>query len=391
VPVKKIIVEKANRLYQLPPDLMSFRRPDKSRRLLKKTELVDLASFRWPAPTDQPAPGVSSLTPADRESRRLLKEDLAGWYRTVYGVRLIPEKEVFIGGSITDIMLCLGLAFIDHGDIAFVPGLGVPLYRRVVAAAGGEAAAYAVSAQDSWQPDFERVGTRIGRVARVLFVNSPHNPTGAELNEKQMTDLAWLAARENVLVVNDAAYQTLSGHRPASLMGVVGGKKVGVEVGSFVYHFGLPYVPLAFAVGHRDIISGLKQASGLIHRHVFKQHVTLAAEAIRLYPGRVLKQVRRQISTASAEATAFMEKLQVEKAGQDTVPFAWARLPSRNSSKRAADRLLKRTRILVTPGAAFGDIGEGYLRLSLTAGAESYRDARQRIGRRRMIQPDEEE
>lgn len=390
MPVKRIIVEKANRLYQLPPDLMSFRQPDKDRRLLKKPELLDLAGFRWPAPSDKTAPG-EPLTMADKNSMLLLKELLAGWYQSVYGARLNPSKEVFIGDSITSNLLCLALAFIDHGDIAFVPGLGVPLYRKAVAACGGEPVSYAISAQDDWLPDFERVGTRLGRVARALFVNSPHNPTGAELSEKNMADLVWLAGRENVLVVNDAAYQTVAGHRSASLMGVVGGKKVGVEVGSFVYHFGLPVMPLAFAVGNRDVISGLKQASSLINPHLFKQHVQAAAEAIRQYPNRALQDVRRQISTAAAEATAFMERLRLEKAGQDSVPFAWARLPRRSPSQRAADRLLKRARILVVPGAAFGDIGEGYLRLSLTAGAEAFRHARERIGKRRAVQLTEEE
>ncbi len=391
MPVKKIIVEKANRLYQLPPDLMSFRRAEKHRPLLKKPEVLNLADFRWSSPPDIALSDDHPLAPAGKEAMQRLKEELAGWYKSVYDARLSPLREVFIGNSISSNMLCLALAFVDHGDIAFVPALGLPLYRKVVTACGGEPVTYSVSSQDDWLPNFERVGTRLGRVARVLFVNSPHNPTGAELGEKDMADLVYLAGKENIMVINDAAYQTVTGRKPASLMSAAGGRKVGVEVGSFAYHFGLPSLPLAFAVGHRDVISGLKQASGLVRPHLSAYQVQAALEAIRQYPNRSLQNVRRLISLAAAEAAVLMDMLKLEKAGFDSVPFAWARLPRRSPSKRAADRLLKRSRILVTPGAAFGDIGEGYLRLSLTAGAETFAQAHKRLRKRRAAKLTEEE
>ncbi len=311
--VKKIIVEKANRLYQLPPDLLSFRPPEKARPLLKKSEVLDLAGFRWLPEADFDLPQGHPLTPVGKEDMCQLKEELVAWYSSVYGARLNPSRDVFIGNSISSNLLCLALAFVDHGDIAFVPGLGLPLYRRVVAACGGEPVAYTISSQDDWQPNFERVGTRLGRVARVLFVNTPHNPTGAELSEKDMADLVWLAGRENILVVNDAAYQTISGRKPASLMAATGGRKVGIEVGSFGYHFGLPTIPLAFAVGHRDVISGLKQASDLVRPHLFAQHVRAALEAIRQYPNKALAETRRQLSLAGAEAVSLMDMLKLER------------------------------------------------------------------------------
>ena len=148
---------------------------------------------------------------------------------------------------------------------------------------------------------------------------------------------------------------------------------------------------MAFAVGHRDVISGLKQTSGLVRPHLSAYQVQAALEAIRQYPNRSLQDVRRLISLAAADAAVLMDILKLEKAGFDSVPFAWARLPRRSPSKRAADRLLKRNRILVTPGAAFGDIGEGYLRLSLTAGADTFALAHKRLRKHRAAKLTEEE
>jgi len=386
VPVKKIIVEKANRLYQLPPDLLSFAQPQKRLKLLQKTEILDLTSFRWPVePSDSP-PVDNYLEPAGKADMQTLKESLAEWYRSVHGAKLNPNKHVFIGSSISANLLGLGMAFIDHGDITFVPGLGLPLYRRVVGACGGEAVAYAVLSQDGWKPNFERVGTRLGRVARVLFVNTPHNPTGAELSEKEMTELVWLAIKENVMIVNDAAYQTFAERTSTSLMSVIGGKKVGVEVGSFSYHFGLPSLPLAFVVGHRDVVSGLKLSSRLTRPFLFTAHVRAAMEAMRQYPNPPLQAARKKISQTAGQVGSFLDTLNLEKTGYDTVPFVWARLPRRSPSTRAATRLLKRSRILVAPGSAFGELGEGYLRLSLTPDATTYREATDRLRKRRLAQ-----
>lgn len=384
MPVKKIIVEKANRLYQLPPDLMSFARPQRRLKLLKKTELLDLTSFRWPVePSDSP-PTDNYLEPADKADMQALKEALSEWYLSVHAAKLNPTKDIFIGSSISANLLALAMAFIDHGDITFVPGLGLPLYRRVVAACGGEAVAYAVLSKDNWCPNFERVGTRLGRVARVLFVNTPHNPTGAEMSEKEMADLVYLAGKENIMVVNDAAYQTIAERTSTSLLSVIGGNRVGVEVGSFAYHFGLPSMPLAFVVGNRDTISGLKLSSRLLRPFLFKAHIRLALEAIRQYPNQSLQGVRKKISHSAAQVSSFMDTLNLEKAGYGSIPFVWARLPQRSPSTRAANRLLKRSRILVAPGSAFGEIGEGYLRLSLTADALVYQQAIERLQKRRL-------
>jgi len=391
MPVKKVIIEKANRLYQLPPDLLSFTRHEKKQTLLKKTPIIDLARFDWPVRMDSDrTPKAEEFRAAGPEQIAALKEDLAGWYRDVHGAKLNPIHEIFIGGSIAQSVFGLALAFIDNGDIAFVPDLGLPLYRKVITACGGEAVGYSVSHKRVWQPDFERVRTRLGRVARLLFVNSPHNPTGAELSLKDLDDLVWMASRENIVIVNDAAYQSLSGRPVASLLAIKGGRKIGVEVGSFSYGFGLPALPFGFVAGSREVIAGLEATVGLIRPYIPSYYVSLAREAIRKYPTEGLKAARELVAGSEAEAGKFMNTLGLEPAGMDSVPFAWARIEKRARARRAARTLYRRGRILVVPGNAFGENGQGFFRLSLTAGAEAYRTAAERLKRKRNLLETEE-
>ena len=215
--IKKVVIDKANRLYQWPPEINSFIPSLPKPSLLKKNQPVDLASFSWPVLDKQQFSPPESLQAADQEQINGLKEELAGWFQSYHGVKIDPLKEIYIGGSISSLLFSIALAFVDNGDIAFVPDLGIPLYRRVITACGGEPVTYSITQKNDWLPDFERIHTSLGRIAGVLFLNSPHNPTGAELREKDLVDLIWLAGRENIMVVNDAAYGAVSDRKHTSL------------------------------------------------------------------------------------------------------------------------------------------------------------------------------
>ncbi len=390
---KKIIIDKANRLYQMAPGVLSLMRAERRKPLLKRVELLDLATFSWPVEYDSDMHlKAGALEPASRERISELKEAVAEWLGAHHKVKVNPEREVFVGGRISSLMFGLALSYIEHGDIAFVPDVGIPLYRRVITACSGEPVGYPLNARNDWLPDFDRLSTNLGRVSRVLFVNTPHNPTGAELSEKEMSHLVWTAARENVLVVNDAAYQSVSSRLPVSLLSVPGGKQVGVEAYSFSYLLGLPPLPFGFVAGNREAVGALKLASELMPAFIPDFYVDLALHGLRTFPSHNLKQLRNMFEETSAEAAALLNKLYLEKAGQTTVPFLWARIERRRHSGTAARLLYRRSRILVAPGTGFGESGQGYLRFSLTAGPESYRKAAARLKRKmRLFQTKDDE
>ena len=392
MPIKRVVIDKASRVYQLSPPIESHLPAAPKRSLMRKTEVLDLANFFWPASVDHPSgEGKSCLKSAGQKKLYSLKEELAGWFQTYHGARLDPATEIFIGGSIPTLCFSLALAFIDNGDIAFVPELGIPLYRRATTACGGEPVGYAVSPKNDWQPDFERVQTRLGRVARVLFLNSPHNPTGAELSEKDMTDLVWLASRENIIVVNDAAYAAISGRKQVSLVSVKGGKRVGVDMYSFAYHFGLPALPFGFVVGNREIISGLTLASQTVPNFIPECYVDLALTAMRQFPSAQLKAARAIIARNMAEGIKLLNLLGLEKSGFDSVPFLWSQIQRRRPAASVANLLYRRHRVLAVPGIAFGDTGEGFLRFSLAVPEESYAAACKRITKRHKATTQETE
>ena len=381
--VKRVVIDKAIRLQQSPPDILSTLQSLNRRSLLKKQELIDLASFNWPIAFDKDQlPKPNRLGRANDDDLRQLREAVADWMFHQHRVKLNPEKEIYIGGSVPHLLFTIGLAFLDPGDVTFVPDLADPLYRRTVIACGAEPVGYAVAGKDNWLPRFDLLSSRLGRVARLLFINSPHNPTGARLTEKHLSELVWLAARENIIVVNDAQFQSLSNEPSVSLLTAEGGKRVGVEVYSLPCLLGIPEMPLGCIVGNKEVIAGVRAASSMLANYVTAHSIDLALEAIHKFPAEPLLAARKQIQQSAMRAERIFESLSLENAGQPNVPFLWAKITRHRSSLATARFMQRRGRVLVAPGSTFGNNGEGYLRFSLTATPADYQKAAVRLKNR---------
>jgi len=155
-------------------------------------------------------------------------------------------------------------------------------------------------------------------------------------------------------------------------LSVKGGKNVGVEVGSFSYTFGLPSLPIGFAVGNREIINGIRQTSKFFNIHIPKYYIEFITTAIRQFPSNSLKEIRKTLSSNSSEANKLLSILGLEKSGYDSIPFLWAKTTGRKQSTTTVRQMYRRVRIQTVPGVAFGNSGEGYIRFSATAAADKY-------------------
>ena len=373
-------------MFKLPPPLFSLLQKEKTKTSFLKTNILNFSKFNWPVETDSELRLDSeSLSPANDKKIQKLKEAVSDWFLKRHNISLIPEKEVYIGSGIRNLILNLGLSFIDNGELAFVPGLGYPHYRRTVAACGGESIAYDLNEKNGWLPELESFETPAGRVAKLMFLNSPHNPTGATLSAKDISFLIRVAAKENIMLINDAAYQSLSELNPLSILSIAGGKNVGVELYSFSYTFGLPALPFGFVAGNRDVINGLKQIERLSPQPILNIYADLALSAMKQFPNSHLKNVRRLISQNYGELLRLAELLELEEVGKRSVPFLWGKISGRKSSLRAANLLYRQGRIMAVPGSEFGDSGEGYLRFSLTEPSDNYVEAFKRIKKKRRL------
>ncbi|MFQ5606558.1 MAG: aminotransferase class I/II-fold pyridoxal phosphate-dependent enzyme [Candidatus Zixiibacteriota bacterium] len=385
---KRIIIDRADRLYQMPRATEDYY-PQPSPLGGKKSEILDLGRPIWgPTAIGTDDSGVASapisLEPASDGEMSALRQAIADWSSRELAVKLNPDREVLIGASVRDLLSLIGLAYLDPGDLALYPNPGYPAYRQTILTYGAEPVGYHLTHKREFKPRLKQFSERIGRAAHSLFINNPHNPSGADLEMEELDELLWLAARDNLMLINDAAYMAFSGCDDVSLMGSPSGKRIGIECYSLTYLAGGSRIPVGFAIGSKDLISGLKAAARIRGDRPLSHRAKRAVSVLEDYPSTQLLAMRARIRDTWTPAHELCEALGLKPVGRAGFPYLLARTPRRTSSQASAATILRRYGLVTLPAAAFGDLGEGYLRLALTSGPLLYREALERVKSRRL-------
>ncbi|MGX5695961.1 aminotransferase class I/II-fold pyridoxal phosphate-dependent enzyme [Agromyces soli] len=166
----------------------------------------------------------------------VLREAIARHQHRWYGLDVDPDREVLVTAGATEALAATLLAFVDDGDevVTFEPHYDaygaliaraggvhrtVPLRRAPDAASGGDPAR--VGATPPWTVDPDELRAAVGDRTRIILVNTPHNPTGAVLDEATLALVVELAERHGALIVTDEVYEHLrfdGAHRPIATL-----------------------------------------------------------------------------------------------------------------------------------------------------------------------------
>jgi len=333
--VKKLVLEKADRLYHLPPLLNDFL-PRKERKKMLGHDVLDLARFDWPTHTDKGSSG-DGLRPATSEELTDLAEKTAAWYKARYGGRINPAKEVFIGGCIRQILNLLALAYFNPGDMVLIPDPGVWHYRAAAVLASAETVPYHLGERTLFKPALSSISSNVARTARAMILNSPHNPTGAVLNSDDLSDILHMAGRENLLLILDQAFDAfIDGDNPASLFSLPGGRRTAVELYSYAYNFARPLPSCAFAVAQPAVIAALRRVAEVFSHRVNSHQLSSAVKSLAGSKSEIAA-MRNRFTPPGR--TVLLGKT----AGTETVPPVLPRdVSERRYSGRARDSLRRK-------------------------------------------------
>ncbi len=381
----------ARRVEQLPPYLFA-----RISELIaaKRAEGVDVISFGIGDP-DLPTPDYlldrlaeASRDPANHrypESDGLpeLRQAIARWYQTRHGVELDPDAEVvpLIGSKegIGHLPLCL----IDEGDVSLVTDPGYPVYEIGTMFAGGETVRLPLSEEDGWLPRLDEVPADVAARARILWLNYPNNPTGAVAPTSFFeTAIEW-AREHDVVIAHDLAYAdvTFDGYVAPSILEIDGARDVAIEFNSLSKSFNMTGWRIAMAVGNAEVIGALTRVKTNLDSGI--------PQAIQQMAITALDDPRDSIASHNAiytrrrdRAVEVLRELGLRVEPPRASLYVWARLPEgEHSSAAFAARLIEATGVVVTPGASYGDAGEGYIRISLTLPDEQLEVGLDRLSR----------
>ncbi|ATF15429.1 LL-diaminopimelate aminotransferase [Brevibacillus brevis X23] len=296
------------------------------------------------------------------------REEVARWYQYRFGVELAPDGEVHSLMGSQDGLAHFALAWTDPGDIVLVPDPGYPIYEGSVHLAGAVPYRMPLRAENEFLPKLTDIPEEIAARATFMILNYPNNPVSAVATFAFFEEVVAFAKRFDIIVVHDLAYSEMvfDGYQAPSFLQVPGAKEVGIEFNSFSKSFNMAGCRIAYVVGNADIIKPLAIVKSNIDYGVFLPVQQMAIEALRR---------DRESGGKNTVAPVYQERRDVllgalAKAGW-SIPspkatmFVWAAVPNGWTSREFAFALLEKAGVVVVPGSAFGEEGEGYVRIAL--------------------------
>ena len=377
----------ADRVKMLPPYLFA-----EIERLIKekRSQGVDLISLSIGDP-DLPPPKfiIDALKAevADLKNHNYsfsqgepdFRQAVSDWYKKRFHVDLKQDQVVALLGSKEGIAN-IGRAFVNAGDRVLVPDPAYPVYANGTTILN-EAVPVSMPLleENGFMPDFDSVNPK--RV-KMMFLNYPNNPTAATVDKKFLREAVDFAVDNSIILCYDNAYSEISfdGYKPPSILEVDGAMDVAVEFHSCSKTFNMTGDRIAFAVGNKQLISGLTKVKSQVDSGppVYIQKV--AAKALQSYTSDEQPEFLRKNNKIYAERRDVMVdrfcRMGFECEKPKATFYVWANCKS--NSLGFSTKLLD-VAVAVTPGLGFGIHGENYIRFSLTQPKERIAEACDRI------------
>ena len=377
----------ADRIKQLPPYL--FAEIEKTIKE-KKAQGIDLISLSIGDP-DLPPPSFviealkeEAANPKNHnysfsQGEPDFREAVAGWYKKRFNVDLQHDQVVALLGSKEGIAN-IARAFINPGDRVLVPDPAYPVYANgSTILCDGTAVPLPLLEDDGFKPNFEAVKPD---GVKMMFLNYPNNPTAATVDKAFLQETVDFAKDNNIILCYDNAYSeiTYDGYQAPSILEVDGAMDVAIEFHSLSKTFNMTGDRIGFAVGNKQLVSGLTKVKSQIDSGppVYTQKV--AVKALATYRSREQPEFLQKNNQILQERRNLLVDTLCKIGYKCDKPkatfYVWVNC--KGDSMEFTTKLLN-AGVAVTPGIGFGKFGEGYVRITFTQPKERIVEACNRI------------
>ncbi len=309
-----------------------------------------------------------------------LRESWAGMYQRLYQVKLDPETEILPLMGSKEGIFNLVMASIDPGEVVLIPDPGYLTYDRATRFAGGEPCYLPLLPENDFLPNFADIPENLLRRTKLLWLNYPNNPTAATVVPDFFNQAVELARQNDLLLCHDAAYTqvTFNGYRAPSIMLVPGAKDIAVEFNTLSKSHNMAGWRTGVLVGNSKVLRNLHKLKTNIDSGQFLPIMEAAAVALTgdqswLVERNSIYQERRDLVIEALNSSGLNARVPRGSL------YIWCPVPDGFSSEEFASSLLEQAHISLTPGSIFGEQGEGFVRISITAPAQRIEEAMQRM------------
>src|SRR3989338_82679 len=303
----------------------------------------------------------------DEQGDTRLRKAISEWYGK-RNIGIEPEEVFVSDGAKSDcgniLSLFSGASLIAISDPVY------PAYRDSALITGRNIMYMECSEKNGFIPAIPR------EKVDVLILCIPNNPTGAVATHAQLKSFVDYARKNKSIIIFDAAYsEYINGPTmPKSIYEIEGAKQCAIEIQSFSKSAGFTGVRLGWSIVPKSLIAE-DGTEGVLNQYWNRRQMTMfngASNIVQEGGMAVLsplgqKQTHQQVAYYMENARIIREALEsvgFNVFGGVNAPYIWLKCPEGTSSWELFDEFLTKAHVITTPGVAFGNSGEGYMRIS---------------------------
>jgi aspartate/methionine/tyrosine aminotransferase len=309
-----------------------------------------------------------------------LREAIAKHVAETRGVPVDPEQVVVTPGG-KPIMYFVITSLVNEGDEVIYPNPGFPIYESVINFVGGVPVPIPLREANGFGFDMELFEQKISSRTKLIIINSPQNPTGGVLERTQIERIAAIAAERRIPVLSDEIYRRfLYDGEFVSIVAMPGMREHTIILDGFSKSYAMTGWRLGYGVMPEPLAAHLTR--------LMVNTASCTASFVQLAGVAALQGDDVPVQKMVAE---FKRRRDIVVEGLNALPGVKCATPrgafyvfpnitgARKTSAEVAERLLNDAGVAVLGGTAFGQYGEGYLRLSYANSEANLRLALERM------------
>ena len=307
-----------------------------------------------------------------------LRKAYGDWYRRIYNVELTQEEVLPLIGSKEGI-LHISMTFLNVGDGVLVPNPGYPTYKSVSNLLRAEIFEYDLLENEGWQPDFAALEKMDLSRVKLMWVNYPNMPTGANASVELFERLIAFGKRHDIIICHDNPYSFILNDKPMSILSLPGAKDICIELNSLSKSHNMSGWRMGMLASNPQFVKWVLRAKSNIDSGQFKP-MQLATVAALSNSTEWHAAMNRIYAERRVWAEKIMDLLDCSYDKRQVGLFVWGKLNDEAPhSESIVNDLLYNARVFITPGSIFGSNGERFIRISLGSSVEKLQEAYQRI------------
>lgn len=312
-----------------------------------------------------------------------LRKAISNFYNETYNTKLDSETEILPLLGSKEGITHISLAFLDAGDSVLIPDPGYPTYASVSKMCGANIIFYNLREKNDWIPDVKELTSSFNHhpsTIKILWLNYPNMPTGAEANDECFEKLIAFAKKNKILLCHDNPYSmVLNNGRPKSILSYEGAKDVAIELNSLSKSFNMAGWRMGWIAGKKEYIDTILKVKSNVDSGTFLPIQKASVEALSNSSFWHTKR-NEEYKRRREKVWELLDILKCDYSIHQVGMFVWAKITDKKSdSESFVEKILQEANVFITPGFIFGKNGEGYVRVSLCSDVKTIEEAIKRV------------